>query len=165
MSAIREGCASDSVDISFRLMTEQDIDAVMAIEEDIHSFPWTHGIFSDCIKIGYLCLVMESKGKLVSYAVISTAVEESHLLTLVVAADEQGKGYGKRMLNKMIQMAVSDNAKTMYLEVRSSNKIAIQLYHQRGFNELGIRKNYYPSEKGREDALILALDLSFELSR
>ena len=62
----------------------------------------------------------------------------------------------------MIQQALSSHAKTMYLEVRTSNKAAIQLYHHRGFNELGIRNDYYPAEHGREDALILALDISFE---
>lgn len=162
MSAIREGCNREAPDTIFRLMTEADLDAVMAVEEAVYPFPWTRGIFFDCLKIGYLCQVLERDGKLIAYAVMSTAVEESHLLTIVVADDEQGKGYGKMMLNKVIEMAVSDNAKTMYLEVRISNKAAIQLYHQRGFNELGIRKNYYPAEKGREDALILALDLSFE---
>jgi [ribosomal protein S18]-alanine N-acetyltransferase len=93
---------------------------------------------------------------------MSVAVGEAHLLTIVVPEAEQGKGYGKKMLNEMIQHAVSDNANTLYLEVRISNKTAIQFYHQRGFNELGVRNNYYPAEQGREDALILALDLSFE---
>lgn len=162
MSAIREGSNSEIAKTKFRLMTEDDLDAVMAIEEAVYPFPWTRGIFFDCLKIGYLCQVLELNGRLLAYAVMSTAVEEAHLLTIVVDASEQGKGYGKVMLNKMIQMAVSDNAKTMYLEVRTSNKAAIQLYDQRGFNELGIRNNYYPAEKGREDALILALDLSFE---
>lgn len=162
MSAIREGSNSEIAKTKFRLMTEDDLDAVMAIEEAVYPFPWTRGIFSDCLKIGYLCQVLELNGRVLAYAVMSTAVEEAHLLTIVVDANEQGKGYGKVMLNKMIQMAVSDKAKTMYLEVRTSNKAAIKLYDQRGFNELGIRNNYYPAEKGREDALILALDLSFE---
>ena len=162
MSAVREDCEREASGTAFRLMTEDDLDAVMAIEIAVYPFPWTRGIFFDCIKTGYLCQILELNGKLVAYAVMSSAVQESHLLTIVVASDEQGKGYGKQMLNKMIKMAVSDNAKTMYLEVRTSNKTAIQLYDQRGFNELGIRNNYYPAEKGREDALILGLDLSFE---
>lgn len=154
-----KACISEK---GFRLMLESDLDDVIAIEESVYPYPWTRGIFHDCINIGYLCRVLEVKGKIVAYSVMSVAVGESHLLTIVVPEDEQGKGYGKKMLNEMIQQAVNDNASTMYLEVRTSNKAAIHLYHQRGFNELGVRNNYYPAEQGREDALILALDLSFE---
>ena len=147
---------------TFRLMLEDDLDKVIAIEESVYPFPWTRGIFFDCLNIGYLCRILEKDQKIIAYSVMSVAAGEAHLLTIVVPQDEQGKGYGKIMLDEMIQHAVKDNATTMYLEVRASNKTAIQLYHQRGFNELGIRKNYYPDENGREDALILALDLSFE---
>ena len=159
MSAVLEGLASDN---KFRVMVEKDLDTIIAIEESVYPFPWTRGIFFDCLNIGYLCWLLEVDGKIVAYAVMSVAVGEAHLLTIVVSKENQGKGYGKMMLNEMIQHAVSDNAGTMYLEVRISNKSAIQLYHQRGFNELGIRNNYYPAEIGREDALILALDLSYE---
>ena len=146
----------------FRLMVEDDLDAVIAVEETVYPYPWTRGIFYDCLHIGYSCQVLERNGKIIAYGVMSVAVEESHILTLVVNKDEQRKGYGKKILNEMIQQAVISNAKTMYLEVRTSNKAAIQLYHQRGFNELGIRNDYYPAEHGREDALILALDIRFE---
>lgn len=149
---------------TFRLMREDDLDTIIAIEESVYPFPWTRGIFFDCLNIGYLCWVLENDQKIIAYSVMSVAVGEAHLLTIVVPQDEQGKGYGKQMLDEMIRHAVNDNANTMYLEVRTSNKTAIQLYHQRGFNELGIRNNYYPAENGREDALILALDLSFEVS-
>ena len=159
MSAVLEG---QDFEGQFRLIREDDLDNILAIEESVYPFPWTRGIFEDCLNIGYLCRLLELKGKIVAYAVMSVAVGEAHLLTIVVPTDEQGKGYGKKMLNEMIQHAVNDNASTMYLEVRTSNKTAIQLYEQRGFNELGIRNNYYPAEKGREDALILALDLSFQ---
>ena len=159
MSAVLEGLESEK---KFRLMVEEDLDTIIAIEESVYPFPWTRGIFFDCLNIGYLCWLLEVDGKIVAYAVMSVAVGEAHLLTIVVSKENQGKGYGKMMLNEMIQHAVLDNAGTMYLEVRISNKPAIQLYHQRGFNELGIRNNYYPAEIGREDALILALDLSYE---
>ena len=159
MSAVLEGLESEK---KFRLMVEEDLDTIIAIEESVYPFPWTRGIFFDCLNIGYLCWLLEVDEKIVAYAVMSVAVGEAHLLTIVVSKENQGKGYGKLMLNEMIQYAVSDNAGTMYLEVRISNKPAIQLYHQRGFNELGIRNNYYPAETGREDALILALDLSYE---
>ena len=159
MSAVLEDLSSDG---QFRLMVENDLDNIIEIEEAVYPYPWTRGIFYDCLNIGYLCQVLEFNGKIIAYTVMSIAVGEAHLLTIVVPVSEQGKGYGKKMLNEMIKRAAEDNADTMYLEVRTSNKIAIQLYHERGFNELGIRTGYYPADKGREDALILALDLSFE---
>lgn len=159
MSAILQPPDSE---YNFRNMSVDDLDEVIAIEESVYNYPWTKGIFFDCLHVGYLCRVFKHKGKLIAYAVMSIGAEESHLLTLVVNESEQGRGYGKIMLNEMIDLAANYNTNTMYLEVRTSNKVAIKLYHQRGFNELGIRNNYYPADGGREDALILGLDLSFE---
>ena len=159
MSAILQSLDSD---YSFRVMVEEDLDDVIAIEESVYPFPWTRGIFHDCIKIGYICRVFLYKEKIIAYSIISVAADESHLLTIVVAEDEQKKGYGKKMLDEMIRVAKIHAASAMYLEVRASNKVAIQLYHDNGFNELGVRNNYYPAENGREDALVLALDLSFK---
>ncbi len=161
MSAVINDSSLKLTEPRFRLMTEDDLDEVIRIEESVYPFPWTRGIFHDCLNIGYLCRILEVNEKIVAYSVMSVAAGEAHLLTIVVVEEQQGKGYGKQMLNEMIQYAVEDHAETMYLEVRTSNKAAIQLYHQRGFNELGIRNNYYPADHGREDALILALDLSF----
>ena len=158
MSAILQ---SDNPEYHFRLMTEDDLNDVLAIEESVYSFPWTRGIFFDCLHVGYLCRVLLHKEKIIAYSIISVAADEAHLLTIVVAKDEQNKGYGKKMLDEMISMAKINGASAMYLEVRTSNKTAIKLYHQRGFNELGVRNNYYPADEGREDALILALDLTF----
>lgn len=158
MSAILQSPASE---YNFRKMREDDLDEVIAIEESVYQFPWTRGIFHDCLNVGYFCWVMQHQQKIIAYSIMSVAADESHLLTIVVPEAEQGKGYGKKMLEEMIGLAKKNDANDMYLEVRISNKAAIQLYHQRGFNELGVRNNYYPAEHGREDALILALDLSF----
>lgn len=147
-------------DLEFLLMTEEDLDEVMSIELEVYPYPWTKGIFHDCLHVGYCCRVLKSNDKIVAYSIMSAAAGESHLLTIVVSPSEQGKGYGKIMLNHMIVLAISHNVNIMYLEVRPSNKNAIKLYHQRGFNEVGVRNNYYPAENGREDALIMALDLS-----
>ena len=158
MSAILQSPASE---YNFRKMREDDLDEVIAIEESVYQFPWTRGIFHDCLNVGYFCWVMQHQEKIIAYSIMSVAADESHLLTIVVPETEQGKGYGKKMLEEMIRLAKKNDANDMYLEVRISNKAAIQLYHQRGFNELGVRNNYYPAEHGREDALIFALNLSF----
>lgn len=156
MSAVLDGDLSSA---GFRFMQDADLEEVLAIENSIYPFPWTPGIFYDCLRIGYICQVLEKDEKIIGYSIMSVAVEEAHLLTIVVALDEQGKGYGKKMLDEMIRLAKEFKAETMYLEVRASNKTAIDLYYKRGFNELGVRNNYYPAEQGREDALIMALQL------
>ncbi len=158
MSAILQTSNSD---YSFRVMMEDDLDDVIAIEESVYPFPWTRGIFHDCLNIGYVCRVLLHKEKIIAYSIISVAADESHLLTIVVAKDEQRKGHGKKMLDEMIRVAKIHAANIMYLEVRASNKAATQLYHDNGFNELGIRNDYYPAENGREDALVFALELNF----
>lgn len=157
MSAILQ---SPDTECLFRKMCEADLDEIIAIEESVYQFPWTRGIFHDCLTVGYFCWVFQRNDKIVAYSIMSVAADESHLLTIVVPEAERGKGYGKKILDEMIRLAKKNGANDMYLEVRASNTIAIQLYYQRGFNELGIRNNYYPAEDGREDALIFALDLS-----
>jgi len=157
MSAILQSPGSEYI---FRKMRETDLDEVMAIEESVYNYPWTRGIFSDCLNVGYFCWVLQQQENIVAYSIMSVAADESHLLTIVVPEPEQGKGYGKKMLDEMIRLAKKNGANDMYLEVRMSNKAAIHLYHQRGFNELGVRENYYPADDGREDALILALNLT-----
>ena len=86
------------------------------------------------------------------------AVGEAHILNISVAPNEQGQGIGRRMLEHLIELATG-KAETIFLEVRPSNVGAIALYEKMGFNEIGVRKGYYPATNGREDAIMLALEL------
>ena len=114
-----------SFEAGFRPMQEHDLDVVSSIEESIYEFPWTRGIFHDCLHIGYHCRVLEINRKIVAYSIMSTVVDEAHLLTIVVSEDEQRKGYGRLMLEQMIRLSRLYDAATMYLEVRQSNNTAI----------------------------------------
>jgi len=143
--------------IGLRPMREDDLDTIMGIEQDTYRYPWTRGIFRDCLQVGYSCWVYESEAGIEAYGVMSLGAGEAHILTLVVYAFSRGKGLGKTMLEHLLQLARARKVHNVLLEVRPSNKVAIQLYHKLGFNEVGIRPNYYPSEQGREDALIMAL--------
>ncbi|HEV2111142.1 MAG TPA: ribosomal protein S18-alanine N-acetyltransferase [Gammaproteobacteria bacterium] len=143
-----------------RPMHEGDVRAVMDIERRAYKFHWTEGIFRDCLRVGYCCWVMELSSGTVGYGVMSLVVGEAHLLNICVAPELQRQGYGRLLLNHFMELARERGAGQMFLEVRLSNSAAIALYRGRGFNEVGMRKNYYPGEKGREDALILAMDLS-----
>lgn len=144
--------------IRIRTMTTHDIPAVMVIERKNYEFPWTDDIFIDCFKAGYYCYVCEAQGKVLGYCLMSVAVGEAHILNVSVSASEQGQGIGRKMMEHLIHTA-KGRADTLFLEVRPSNPVAIALYENLGFNEIGIRKNYYPAKNGREDALMLALEL------
>ena len=145
-----------------RNMTEADLDEIMAIETAIYDYPWTRGIFQDCMRVGYLCHVLEEDGDIKAYSVLSLGVAEAHVLTLCVHPDSQRQGLGRMRMEHMLELASQADAENMLLEVRPSNTAAIRLYHQLQFNEVGTRPDYYPSPDGREDALIMARSLLSE---
>jgi [ribosomal protein S18]-alanine N-acetyltransferase len=150
-----------AVDVPFyRPMQESDVRTVLEIERRAYKYHWTEGIFRDCLRVGYGCWVLELNDVIIGYGVLSLVVGEAHLLNICVAPEWQGKGYGSQLLEHFMDLARERSASQMLLEVRPSNAAALALYRKRGFNEVGLRKAYYPSEKGREDALILAIDLS-----
>ena len=143
----------------WRPMHEGDVRAVMDIERRAYQFHWTEGIFRDCLRVGYGCWVMELGGQVAGYGIMSLVVGEAHLLNICVAPEWQNQGYGRQLLEHFLELARERGASRMFLEVRLSNLAALSLYRDVGFNEVGSRKNYYPGERGREDALILAKDL------
>ena len=135
----------------------------MAIENQIYEHPWTEGIFKDCIRVGYHGWVYEIENTIQAYGLVSIAANEAHILNLCVAPAFQGQGLGKKMLSKLMDSAEALDVKSVFLEVRASNGSAINLYESSGFNQLGIRKDYYPAdENGREDALVFGKELSTE---
>jgi [ribosomal protein S18]-alanine N-acetyltransferase len=142
-----------------RSMREGDLATVLTIDRKAYEFPWTEGIFRDCLRVGYHCRVLEQVGDIIAYGVLSVAASEAHLLNLCVRPESQRQGYGRRMLNHLVDLANRAGADVVLLEVRVSNESAIALYNALGFNEIGQRKQYYPARQGREDALILALAL------
>lgn len=143
----------------YRPMRDHDVTAVMTIEKRAYRFHWSEGIFRDCLRVGYGCWIMELGGSIGGYGVLSLVVGEAHLLNICVTPEWQGQGYGRLLLEHFIELARERGAYQMLLEVRPSNKAALRLYHTRGFEQVGMRKNYYPGEHGREDALILGLPL------
>lgn len=140
----------------FRPMQESDLSKVMAIEVRAYPFPWTLGIMRDCLRVGYSCWIFERAGEILGYAFMSIAAGEGHLLNICVRPDLQGNGLGKKLLRHLLSVARRQGADTLFLEVRPSNQSAVQLYQSVGFNEIGQRKDYYPDDQGREDALVFA---------
>lgn len=143
----------------FRRMQTDDLDRVAAIEAAAYPFPWTRGIFHDCLRADYECHVLVASGHIVGYGVLSSGAGEAHILNVCVVPEEQGKGAGRRIVKRLIDLARWHRCERAFLEVRPSNPHAISLYESIGFNEFGRRPNYYPAKKGREDALVMAIEL------
>jgi ribosomal-protein-alanine N-acetyltransferase len=141
-------------------MLLSDIDRVMKVERDVYDFPWTERIFSDCIRVGYLCWLALHDQDVVGHAIISVVAGEGHMLNLSIARAHQRRGYGRQFIDFLVSEARARNAQTMLLEVRPSNIAAINCYNSAGFNEIGSRKGYYPAPDGREDALLFAKQLA-----
>jgi [ribosomal protein S18]-alanine N-acetyltransferase len=146
-------------DIQIRPMQMTDLDGIMQIEPTIFPYPWSRGNFSDSLNSGYSCWTMELNGKITGYAVLMMVLDEAHLLNIGVAKSQQGQGLGRQLLEHMMAVGVKHGGLNMFLEVRPSNKAAITLYEKIGFNEMAIRKGYYPAKNGREDAVLMGMAL------
>lgn len=154
MSAVRS-----EEPFSFRRMAVEDLDTVFELERANYAFPWSMGIFRDCLEMGYLGFVAEDSDGIRGYYVVSVGVHEGHLLNLCVDSSLRGRGLGRQLLRHAMQLFRQEQAQTVFLEVRPSNKAAIALYESEGFVEIGTRKDYYRSVGDKEDALVLARDL------
>ncbi|WP_370600050.1 ribosomal protein S18-alanine N-acetyltransferase [Pseudomonas nitroreducens] len=144
--------------VSFRPMTEADLDSVLKIEYAAFSHPWTRGIFADALN-SYECWVMFEGTQQVGHGVIQLILDEAHLLNITVKPESQGRGLGLTLLEHLMKRAHERGAVECFLEVRESNQPAYRLYERYGFNEVGRRRGYYPAVGGREDALVMACTL------
>jgi len=142
-------------------MHESQLEEVMDIEKRAYEFPWSEGIFRDCLKSGYsMWVVLERGGRTLGYAVMTMAVGEAHILNVAVDPQCRRAGMGRFVLSHLLEIARAAHTTIVLLEVRRSNKAAIRLYHGFGFQQIGTRRGYYPGLDQREDAFVLALDLT-----
>lgn len=144
---------------ALRPMRESDLEAVYDIERRAYEFPWALGIFRDCLRADYIAWLLERDGVILGYFLMSLAAGEAHVLNICVAPEQQGRGLGRRLLRSLMHLARARGAQRIFLEVRPSNAGAITLYDTEGFNEIGRRPRYYPARDGREDALVMAIEL------
>jgi [ribosomal protein S18]-alanine N-acetyltransferase len=146
--------------IILRKMQQEDVEGVMAIENVVCEFPWTASIFSDCIKVGYNCWVLDHEGVVAGYGLLSVSAGESHILNICIKPEFQRQRLGMRMMQHLIKQSRFLKADSVYLEVRVSNHGAYDLYQKLGFVRSGERKDYYPHKDGREDAIVMTLMLN-----
>ena len=143
-----------------RPLWTDDLEDIMKIEEASYPFPWTEGIFRDCIRAGYACYGLQLEQQLVGYSISNWAAGESHLLNLCIEPRWRCRGFGRMLLEHTVNKARSLDCHVMFLEVRPSNTDAAKLYRNLGFSEIGKRQAYYQSQGGREDAVVMRLDLA-----
>lgn len=140
-------------------MSHVDLVHVADIERRSYEYPWSHGVFRDCLLADYICVVLVAEEKVLGYAILSVAAGEAHILNLCVHPDFRHFGYGEVLLNELLGRARLANVKQVFLEVRPSNTAAMSLYKKKGFFQIARRPAYYQSHEGREDACVLALKL------
>jgi len=142
-----------------RFIQEDDLEAILEIENNVYPFPWTWQIFVDCLRVGYICQLCEHEGEIIAYSIVSTGAGDAHILNLCVSPNWQNKGYGRLLMENALQNVRKFDVDTVLLEVRPSNQPAIHLYEDLGFNRIGERPDYYPAKNGREDAWIFCINL------
>lgn len=144
----------------FRLMTHEDVPAVVTLEQNTYPFPWTEQVFRDCLRVGYDCWVVEGDDGVAGYGIMSAGAGECHVLNLCLAPALRRRGIGRRVLFMLLGRARRAGMLHAFLEVRPSNDAAIALYGSAGFERIGVRRGYYEAHDGREDAVVyrLALD-------
>src|SRR6516164_11156489 len=146
-------------ELVIRAMRGGDVPDVVAIERGSYQFPWSDGIFRDCLRVGYVCRVVTVSRQVMAYGVMSFGAGEAHILNLCVAEAYRCRGIGRQLLNSLIERAGAAGMADAYLEVRPSNITAIRLYLSLGFEQVGMRRGYYQAVGGREDAAVLKLPL------
>jgi len=148
--------------VQFRQMTIEDIPAVVGIEQEAFTAPWSPEAFMNELRHNHFAryTVMEFEGSIIGYGGMWTIMDEAHVTNVAVRSAYRGRGFGELLLRELQQKALTYGSTAMTLEVRVSNEIAQNLYRKLGFKPSGLRPKYYTDNQ--EDALIMWADLSGE---
>lgn len=151
---------------NIRPMRESDIDDVYAIETNVHIAPWGRKTLSDCVRVGYNCLVLEVEVEhswiIAGYIICRHNDRKCHILNLSIAKKLQSQGYGRKFLQHVLDVLIQfKDVDSAVLEVRPSNIAALALYKSLGFKQVEIKHDYYKSNQGNtEDAILLKKELN-----
>lgn len=144
--------------LEMRAMRRDDLQRVSEMENASYDFPWSLGIFGDCLKAGHPSWVLCLEGQIIGYGILSVGAGEAHVLNVCIAPEQRGQGFGRHLMRRLLDIARWTGAERVFLEVRPSNPNAKALYASLGFHEIGRRPRYYPAHHGREDAIVMAME-------
>lgn len=148
--------------MQLRPMTSSDLPRVLSIEAASYPDPWSRKTFEECLAAeakGYRCYVLLAEESVVGHAVLTSVLDEAELLNFCLAPEHRGQGRAVVYFDRLLAVLQEQGAKRLFLEVRQSNTPARRLYAGAGMREVGVRKGYYPSKEGREDAVLMAATL------
>ncbi|HGK4674379.1 TPA: ribosomal protein S18-alanine N-acetyltransferase [Kluyvera georgiana] len=140
-------------------LSTTDLPRAFDIERRAHAFPWSEKTFVSNQGDRYLNFQMSVDGKMAAFAITQVVLDEATLFNIAVDPAYQRRGLGRELLEHLIETLETRGVLTLWLEVRASNHAAIALYESLGFNKATIRRNYYPTAEGREDAIVMALPI------
>ncbi|MBM7038357.1 ribosomal protein S18-alanine N-acetyltransferase [Vibrio ulleungensis] len=136
--------------------------AIIAIENEVHTHPWKASMLTNFDGRGACNFgLLDKQSRLLGYFYAQNIVGEVSLLNIAVAKPWQGRGVGRLLLESLVEKSEAANAETVWLEVRQSNVAALKLYESEGFHEVDRRRDYYPTQQGKEDAIVMCLTLAF----
>ena len=141
--------------MDLKLASFSDLDKISKIEKETNEYPWSPNNFKSSLNAGNSSIVLKDKKNILGYAFFSVIGTDSHLLNITVSKDFQGRGYGKKILDKVLFQSKVLGATVIFLEVRVSNYKAIDFYEKFGFKRDAVRYNYYDGSP-REDALLMS---------
>lgn len=139
----------------FSPLTTKNSDPYFDLHKQGQFSPWSRKIFEDCLTKPYFAYSLDQDNQPLGYYIAMTVLDEVTLMDIVVHDAHQGKGLGQSLLEHFMDQCSQNNIQQIWLEVRESNAAAIHLYDKAGFILVEQRVNYYPSAKGKEDALIM----------
>ena len=158
---LTDALASERDSVRFEPLNVLWLDTLLPVEQQAYSHPWTRGNFIDARAAGYETqLLVDAQGGLVGYFVAMIVLDEVHLLNITVAPARQRQGWARILLDALALWSRQRQAQWIWLEVRESNVRARSIYAAHGYQEVGLRKNYYPMHDGpREHAVLMSLKL------
>lgn len=158
---LTDALASERDSVRFEPLNVLWLDTLLPVEQQAYSHPWTRGNFIDAMAAGYETqLLVDAQGGLVGYFVAMIVLDEVHLLNITVAPARQRQGWARILLDALALWSRQRQAQWIWLEVRESNVGARSIYAAHGYQEVGLRKNYYPMHDGpREHAVLMSLKL------
>lgn len=146
--------------IQIRTMTHEDLPSISDIERRSYEFPWSHGVFRDCLLAGYQCIVLQRDDHVIGYSILSVAAGEAHILNICIDPNYRSLKFGERLLDDVLFRARASSVREIFLEVRPSNMHALALYKKKDFHKVAKRPAYYQASGGREDADVLVKKLT-----